>query len=130
MGGLNQKGQIVDRLVVVDQQHLLGNYLEAAIAGAQAMDRAAGEDILLAASQFDQHEVRSGDDLTLASFFDHDIGKKPAHAGPRFLGVGEATVEPRDAKLEADPVVVDQRDLGEDVLPFRYSIRNLLSIGV
>jgi len=127
MCGSNQKGQVI---VIIDQYHFLGNYLEGAIAWAKTTDRAAREQILFAASQFDQHEVRSGDDPTLATFFDRDIGKKLAHAGPRFLSMSEAALEPRDAKLEADPVVVDQRDLGEDVLPFRYSIRNLLSIGV
>src|SRR5579862_4646245 len=105
---LDEEGQIIDRLVVVDEQYLLGRHLEAAFVRIQPMSGASGKEILFAASEFRKDEIGVGDDLFAGGGFDFDIGEQATHPRARLLCVSKSALEPRDAQLQPHPIVIDQ----------------------
>ena len=109
MAELNEKGQIVDHIVVIDQKNLLIGHFEAIALTTQLVDCAARENIHTAAPQRGNIECRMNDRFSVALGFNFDVRNDSAKARFRVLSIRCTAFEPSDTIFQARFVLIDDR---------------------
>ena len=108
---LDDEGEVVDDLVVVDEDNFPAGDFPAPFFEAHPMDAAPRKQALLAAPQLVQNEGGKDRRGIVSGFFDLHIGDDPARFRGRALRMRDSRNEAIDATAQLRNIIIDNRDL-------------------